>query len=410
VDSPAPLLTAPVFSERRLVLIVAAVQFVNILDFVMVMPLGPDFATALDIPMSRIGIVGGSYTLAAALSGVIGSTFLDRFDRRKALGVAMFGLAAATALGALATGMVSLLLTRVLAGVFGGPATSLSIAAVSDVVPAARRGRALGTVMAAFSVASVLGVPAGLELARVISWRAPFVGVALLAAVVTTLALLALPPLRSHLTGTEQRGSEPPLELPPLIDKLALLSLANTFAVMFGVFLVVPNIASYFLFNLDYPRDQLGFLYLVGGAASFVTLRVVGVLCDRFGATRFVVLGTALHLLALWTGFIDRSLAIPALAVFVVFMLSGNVRMVPNASLATRVPPPARRASFMSTQSAVQHTASALGAIVGAAMLMAEPSGRLVHMDWVAGLAALMALMVPFIAWRLERGVLRREV
>ena len=42
--------------ERAVVLLVAAVQFVNILDFVMVMPMGPDFAAALGIPASKLGL------------------------------------------------------------------------------------------------------------------------------------------------------------------------------------------------------------------------------------------------------------------------------------------------------------------------------------------------------------------
>lgn len=408
VDSAAsPSLSAAVPSERRFVFIVAAVQFVNVLEFVMVMPLGPDFALALDIPLSRIGIVGGSYTLAAAVSGVVASRFLDRFDRRSALAVAMFGLVAATALAGLATGMASLLAARVVAGLFGGPASSLAIAAVADVIPIERRGRALGTVMAAFSVASVLGVPAGLELAHALSWRAPFLAVALLGVLVTTLALFALPPLRSHLSHARARSSETPA-LPPLLDRLALLSLANTFLVMFGVFLVVPNLASFVQFNLGYPRDGLGFLYLIGGAASFVAMRIVGVLSDRYGSTPFVIVGTVLNLFALWTGFIDRRLAVPVLVVFVTFMLSGSVRMVPSASLSSRVPHRERRAGFMSTQSAVQHTGSAIGAIVGAALLVAEPSGRLVDMEYVAGLALMSSLFVPLLAWRLERGLLRR--
>ena len=149
--------------ERAVVLLVAAVQFVNILDFVMVMPMGPDFAAALGIPASKLGLIGGSYTAAAAISGLACSFFLDRFDRRPALGVAMLGLVAGTAMGGLATGMPSLLAARIVAGLFGGPATSLSFSIIADVVPAQRRGTAMGIVMGAFSIASVLGVPAGLE-------------------------------------------------------------------------------------------------------------------------------------------------------------------------------------------------------------------------------------------------------
>src|SRR5881227_397968 len=91
--------------ERAVVFLVAAVQFVNILDFVMVMPMGPDFAAALGIPSSWLGMIGGSYTAAAAVSGLLGSFFLDRFDRRPALGIAMLGLVAGTALGGAATGL-----------------------------------------------------------------------------------------------------------------------------------------------------------------------------------------------------------------------------------------------------------------------------------------------------------------
>src|SRR6187399_778346 len=109
-------------SERWIVFLIGAVQFVNILDFMMVMPLGPDFAAALGIPISSLGIIGGSYTAAAAVAGIVGSFFLDRFDRRSALAVAMLGLVIATASGGFATGLPSMIAARVLAGCFGGPA------------------------------------------------------------------------------------------------------------------------------------------------------------------------------------------------------------------------------------------------------------------------------------------------
>src|SRR6188768_1764270 len=102
-------------SERVLIFLVAAVQFVNVLDFMMVMPLGPDFAAALGIPTSHLGYIGGSYTAAAAIAGMFASMFLDRFDRRKALAVTMFGLVCGTVAGGFATGLHSLMAARILA-------------------------------------------------------------------------------------------------------------------------------------------------------------------------------------------------------------------------------------------------------------------------------------------------------
>ena len=189
--------------------LVAMVQLVNVLDFVMVMPLGRDFARALAIDESRLGLIGGSYTLAAAIAGLVGSRFLDRFDRRRALTVAMLGLVTATAAGGLARDLPSLMAARILAGAFGGPATSLSMAIVADVVPPARRGAAMGIVMSAFSVASVVGVPLGLYAAQLGSWRTPFFALAVIGLGVTGFAARALPPLRRHLEGPRHGRRRP---------------------------------------------------------------------------------------------------------------------------------------------------------------------------------------------------------
>src|SRR5438067_7657155 len=217
-------------SERTVIFLIGAVQFVNILDFMMVLPLGPFFAGPLGIPASRIGVIGGSYTAAAAISGIACSFFLDRFDRRKALGAAVAGLVLATVLGGFSVGFGSIVFARVLAGLFGGPATSLSLSIVADVIPAERRGKALGAVMGSFSVAAVLGVPAGLELARWGGWRLPFFSVAGLGFVLLPVAIALLPPLRGHLAAGAivRRTSFVSLLLRPAVQ----LSAVATFAVM----------------------------------------------------------------------------------------------------------------------------------------------------------------------------------
>ena len=131
-------------SEAMILAIVGAVQFINILDFMIVMPLGPDFAVALDIPKHEIPSIGAAYTAAGGIAGLLGSQYLDRFDRRKALVICLVGLFAGTWSATFATGLSSLMVARVVAGMFGGPASSLAMSIVADVVPPERRGRAMG--------------------------------------------------------------------------------------------------------------------------------------------------------------------------------------------------------------------------------------------------------------------------
>jgi hypothetical protein len=64
----------------------------------------------------------------------------------------------------------------------------------------------------------------------------------------------------------------------------------------------------------------------------------------------------------------------------------------------------------MSAQSAVQHAASAAGAMLASVVLVAAPDGKLVHMDAVALGALLVACLVPIGAYLLEKRVKAREV
>jgi predicted MFS family arabinose efflux permease len=383
--------------ERALLFVVGAVQFVNVLDFMMVMPLGPDFAAGLGIPVSRLGLVGGSYTAAAAVAGMAGALFLDRFDRRKALGVALLGLVAGTAAGGFARGLPTMMAARLLAGAFGGPATSLAIAIVADEVPPERRGRALGAVMGAFSVAAVLGVPLGLELARRGGWRLPFFTVAALGAAVAVAAMALMPPMRRHLMGPRPAA---PVTTRALLERrpvrLALLAMGSAFL---STFSLVPNLSAYFQFNGGFPRARLGWLYLAGGSVTFFSMRLTGRLVDRHGAPRVAAGATALYL-AVLAGLGFGVPGIPVAALFVGFMLSSSTRNVAASALTSRVPSPAERARYMSAQSATQHLASSVGAGLSSLLLVENPDRSLRGMGTVAALAMLLAVAMPVLLAR----------
>src|ERR1051325_7627623 len=126
----------------------------------------------------------------------------DRFDRTQALLWLYSGFALATFGCGLAPTHHWLLLARIAAGAFGGLAGSMVTAMVGDVIPPERRGRAMATVMGAFPVASVLGVPIGLMLAGKFGWHAPFFMLAGCAVVVFALASYALPHLRTAVLDT----------------------------------------------------------------------------------------------------------------------------------------------------------------------------------------------------------------
>ncbi len=393
--------TSPPPRERLVLLVVAAVQFVNILDFMIVMPLGPDFAGALRIPESNLGFVAGSYTAAAAVAGLLSSLFLDRFDRRPAIALAMCGLAVGTFGGAFATDLPSLVAARVVAGAFGGPASALSLSIVSDVVPPERRGKAMGFVMGAFSLASVVGVPAALELARRADWRMPFFAVAALGAVVTVAAQALLPPLRGHLTTGAARTPVSTLFTRPAL----LYSYAMAITAMMSTFVVVPNISAYVQGNLDFPRGHLGLLYLAGGVASLASNGLAGRLVDRFGSFRIGTFGSLGFALVIWVGFGAERAWIPVIAVFATMMIAASFRGVSFNALTSKVPLPSERARFLSVLSSMQHTGAAIGAFVSARLLTTRAGGGLDGMETVAGVSIVVAMALPLLLRAVETRV-----
>lgn len=402
-----PDAAGPAFSERALVSLIGAVQFINILDFMVVMPLGPDFARDLSIPTSRLGLIAGAYTAAAAASGLLGAFVLDRFERRRALFVALCGLVIGTLMCGFAAGLTSLILARLVAGFFGGPATSLSLSIVADAVPEARRGKALGAVMGAVSVAQVVGVPASLRLARALGWRASFIALAIAGALINAGAIFLLPPMRAHLRPLAERGARAAgaalLELlrRPLVRRSYLM----TATVMAAGFLVLPNLSAYVQQNLGLPRDKLENLYMLGGLATFCTLRVAGRLVDRYGSFRVICVGAALFVAIQYFLLLGYDPRVPLWLVFLFFMIALSSRNVAHSTLASKVPASRERARFMSLQSTVQHLASSLGAILSARMLTELPDGNLAGMPLVAICSMTLTALLPLVVYQVERGV-----
>src|SRR3954471_9267436 len=116
-SSAAPPITAPaVKNERLFLLTLAGIQFTHILDFMIMMPLGPQLLRVLHINTHEFGLLLSSYTFSAAASGLLATTYIDRFDRRKLL-LTLYGLfTAATLCCGLAPNYPALLIARALAG------------------------------------------------------------------------------------------------------------------------------------------------------------------------------------------------------------------------------------------------------------------------------------------------------
>src|SRR5437773_4450007 len=120
-------------NERLLLFVLAAIQFTTIVDFLIIMPLGPQYMRVFAIAPGQFGLIVSSYAISAGISGIAAGFFLDRFDRKRALLSLYTGFTVGTLFCALAQTYHLLVAARALAGAFGGVTGALILAIVGDV-------------------------------------------------------------------------------------------------------------------------------------------------------------------------------------------------------------------------------------------------------------------------------------
>ena len=357
-------------SEWLLLLMLAALQFTVAVDFVIMMPLGPQLMRIFDINTPAFNLAVSAYAGAAGLSGICAALFLDRFDRKTALLTIYGGFTIGTLFCGLAPTYGTLVFARALAGCFGGIVGGISLAMVGDLVPEARRASAMGTVMSAFSVAQVAGIPLGLYLADKLSWHVPFVALAGLSAVVWVCALIQLPRVRAHLALSR---AETPIRrfAAILINGDHVRALALMAVVTMGGFMIIPDLATYLVNNVELSPAELRWVYLVGGVFTLFTMNGVGRLADRYGRMRMFSIMMVCSMVAAFL--ITHLPVVPAaiaVAASTFFMISMTGRFVPAITMITSSVEAAHRGGFMSINSSVAQFSSAVAAAI---------SGLIIH-------------------------------
>jgi predicted MFS family arabinose efflux permease len=379
--------------ERWLLFTLAGIQFTHILDFMIMMPLGPQFTALFGISNAQFGLLVSAYTLSAGFSGLMAATYIDRFSRKQLLlGMyTLFGLA--TLACALATDYVWLMVARVAAGLFGGVLSALSQTIVADVIPFERRGRAMSVVMTSFSVSTVAGVPLGLFLAAHFNWHAPFVGIAALVGLLALGAWQTLPRLDAHLHHPERvsvwRGIGQVLAEPNHLKAFAVSGL-----MMFAAFTVIPYITIYLQSNAGMQASEVPWIYLCGGVATLLSARYFGRLTDRVGKVQMfqrLALAVTVPLMAT-----TLSQGLPLWGLLVISTLLFTVmsgRMIPGMAMISSAALPRLRGTFMTLNSAVQSASMGLAALVAGLIIGRDAQGQLT-LYWVAGLLGVVASLL----------------
>ncbi len=387
--------------ERLLIFTLACVQFANIVDFMIMMPLGPKLMRIMSITTQEFSLVVAAYTLSAGVAGFLISFLIDRFDRKNMLLFIFSGFLIGTFGCGLAQSYTQLILARIFTGMFGGILGSLVLSIVGDAIAIERRGTAMGMVMAAFSVASIVGVPLSLYIADLYAWNMPFFFLSIMGIVVLALIFFTMPAINSHLSTTKRD----PLEALKGIYKNKSQQWALLFMALltFGQFTVIPFISPFMVSNVGFREDQVKWIYLLGGASSIITAPLVGKLSDKFNKPIIFSISIILSLipLALITNMPMKPL-LYALFVTTLFFICITGRMIPGMAMITSTVTNKNRGGFMSISSSVQQLTSGIAAYVAGLIVIQNQAGQMQNYSIVGYLALISSILTIFLVKRMK--------
>ena len=385
-------------SERRellLLLCLAGIQFTHIVDFMIMMPLGPQLTRLFGISFAEFGLLVSTYTVAAGISGLFATTFVDRFDRKRLL-VVLYALFALTTVACgLAPTYGWLMAARIASGFFGGVLSTMTQTIIGDVIPFARRGRATGIVMTSFSVATVAGVPASLFFANLWGWHFAFFGIGLLCVAVGVLAIYSVPKLDAHVAHAKDKHVLHAMGQ-VLSEPNQRMALWLSGAMMFAAFTIVPYITLYIQNNHVMAPNEIPWLYFCGGLVTLFSGRWVGGLTDRLGKRQTFQRAVLFSIIPMFA--VTMLEPMPLLWVLIVtttMFFAMNARMIPGMALLTSAANPKFRGTFLSLNGAMQSFSMGVASWIGGNLLQSEPSGQVTHY-WQCGIVAACASLVAY--------------
>lgn len=382
----------------QLLLLLATIHFTNIVDSMIIMPMGDIFIGMFNINTNQYSLLVASYAIAAFISSIMGMFFLDRFPRKKALLTVYTGFIVGTFLCSFSSSYYLLLSCRFFTGLFGGVLGALIVAIITDLYPFKERGQAIGTLFGAFSAASALGVPTALFLATRLSWRWPFIAIAIVGSLLLVTSYLIFPKIKNL-----QVSRKPLATLKHIFtDKNQINALFTGMILVLAHFLIIPFITPYMVRNVGFSQDQIILIFLFGGLATIVTAPLIGRLTDKFGVMKvFIILMLLSIIPTLGITHIGQVGIGVALIFTTLFFIFGSGRMIPPNTIITAAVGPESRGSFMSMKAAFSQLSIAIASYLSGAIVFFEESGKIVGYNYVAYLAIIFGLISIYLTSKL---------
>ncbi|MGO3363451.1 MAG: MFS transporter [Corynebacterium sp.] len=244
----------------------------------------PDIAADLDVSEAQAGQLVTVFSLTVAVSAPVAAVGLMHVRRSTLFTVTLCIFALANLGAALTSSYWVLMGLRTVAALCAGASTPAIFSWTAQQAPPEKIGRYISVVAMGVTGAIAVGVPVGTTISQVWSWRGSFI-------VLASCAVLAVGAIRLTML-TDTRGAEEiPVsrQLRALTSPPVALTLGVNVVAMSGSMMAFTYLAP-FLAGAVPGHDLRTVAFAVSGAGGIVGVWLGGVLTDRIGPVRTMVL------------------------------------------------------------------------------------------------------------------------
>ncbi|MHB7941424.1 MFS transporter [Staphylococcus capitis] len=271
------------------ILILALGMFSLGMDTYIVAGLIPEMSRSLNQSSTAIGQGVTIFTLVFAISAPLFSIFLAKINVKQTLIFALIIFIFANIMTSLAVNLPIYLLARAIAGLGAGIFSPMAVSTGSQLVENKNRGKALATVVGGMSIGTVIGVPLGIQISNLTSWRVTLLFIVLISTLTCVLIAIHFKAIFASTPPSIKERFK--LFIHPHIIRIMTVTVCAAIASL-GLYTYLSKIVEHY--QSIYSLTTYLMLWGVGGLIGSFS---IGFIIDRFKFTNLIVLSIMILLL-----------------------------------------------------------------------------------------------------------------
>jgi DHA1 family tetracycline resistance protein-like MFS transporter len=329
-------------ANRKLLLSIFLVVFIDLLGFSVILPLLPYFAQNFGADAILTGLLVAIYAAAQLVGAPILGRLSDRYGRRPVLMISIAGNIGGFIMLALAQDLSLLFLSRLVSGLTGGN-ISVAQAYITDVTDEKNRAKGLGMIGAAFGLGFIIGPAAGGFLSQW-GYSVPALVSAGISLVNLLLVVLWLPESLSQERRIQvahiPRPAFTPAALISALRRPGIGPLLHTrffFGLAFAIFQTTFSLFALYQLKLD--SQKTGYILAYVGLLSVITQGfIVGRLTNRFREGWLILTATITMAIALIAWALTTNVPVLLVVLIPVAVSGGLLNTILSSAISKAVP------------------------------------------------------------------------